>query len=134
MVHSRANAVAIALAAALLIPVAAPAAGSAPAGAGLTGRAVAFVHELAEGGFKTAEADFTGRMKQAVAPGKLRQTWQALVKRFGAFRKTGTCKTVVQGRYTTVIVATDFKSRALGFAVSFDPAKRIAGVHIVPAP
>jgi len=134
MVHSRANAVAIALAAALLIPVAAPAAGSAQTGASLTSRAAAFVHELAKGEFKSAEAGFTGQMKQAVAPGKLRETWRALVKRFGAFRKTGTLKTVVQGGYTTVIVATDFKARALGFAVSFDPAKRIAGVHIVRAP
>lgn len=134
MVHSRANAIAGALAAAFLIPIAATAAGHARTGTGLRSRATAFVHELAKGEFKTAETDFTGRMKRAVAPKKLRRAWQSVSRRFGGFQKTGIAKTVVQDGYTTVIVAADFKTRTLGIAVSFDSADKIAGVHFVPAP
>jgi hypothetical protein len=118
----------------LLVPISAQAAGSQEAKDTLTPKAVAFVRTLAKGDFETAEANFTEQMKQAAPPQKLREIWQRLLDQGGSFQDTGDSKTIVNGTYTTVVVKTDFKSRALGIAVTFDSAQRIAGMHFVPPP
>jgi hypothetical protein len=97
-------------------------------------KAVSFVRTLAKGDFKAAEADFTDQMKQAAPPPKLGEVWQRLISQVGPFQDTGNSKTVVQNGFTTVVVKADFKSRALGIAVTFDSAQRIAGMHFVPPP
>lgn len=119
------------LALALLICTAAPAATQ---GGSLGPKAVAFVRTVAKGDMQAAEADFTHRMKQAAPPAKLGVIWRRLIRKVGPFQGTSGSKTVVQGRLITVIVKTDFKRRALGIAVTFDAAHRIAGVHFVPPP
>lgn len=126
--------VAWALALAFLVPLVVQAAGGQPARGSPASRAVAFVRTLGRGDFQAAEADFTAQMRQAAPPDALREYWQQLLEHMGPFQDTGATKTVVQDGYTTVIVKTDFKSRALGIAVSFDSARRIAGVHFVPPP
>lgn len=124
----------IALLSALLLPVGAPAAGAGDANMTLTSRAVAFVRMLAAGSFAAAEAQFTGQMRQAAPPAKLREIWSGVESQVGAFQGTGDTRTVVEGGYTTVIVRTDFKQQALGIALAFDSAQRIAGMHFVPPP
>ncbi len=124
----------IGLALALLVPMAAAAAGAQAAKGSLVPKAVAFVRTLAQGDFQAAEADFTAQMKEALQPSKLGEVWQRLISQAGPFEDIGDSKTVVQNGYTTVVVRTDFKSRALGLAVTFDSARRIAGVHFVPPP
>jgi Protein of unknown function (DUF3887) len=124
----------IGLALALLACLAAQAAGGRAPKHGLVPRAVAFVHSLANGDFKGAEADFTGQMRAAAPPEALSRMWQQLLAQMGPFQDTGGSRTIVQGGYTTVAVRTDFKNRAVGIAVSFDSARRIAGIHIVPPP
>lgn len=116
------------LALVLLVAGAAKAAGGG-AEANLTSRATAFVHSLAAGNFQAAEAGFTGRMKQAASPEKLRALWQGLLNRFGSFQRTGDTHAVVESGYTTVVVNTDFRKRAFGIGVTFDRARRIAGIH-----
>ena len=123
----------IGLALALMIPLAARAAGQV-AKESLVPRAVSFVQTLAKGDFNAAEVDFTDQMKQAAPPAKLGQIWQGLINQVGPFQDTGDSKTVVQNGFTTVVVKVDFKSRALGIAVTFDSAQRIAGMHFVPPP
>ncbi|HEY6515928.1 MAG TPA: DUF3887 domain-containing protein [Steroidobacteraceae bacterium] len=123
----------IGLVLALLVPLAARAAGRA-AKESLVPKAISFVQTLAKGDFKAAEADFTDQMKQAAPPAKLAELWQGLISQVGPFRNTGDSKTVVQNGFTTVVVKTDFQSRALGIAVTFDSAQRIAGMHFVPPP
>lgn len=131
----RRTSVAIGLALALLVPIAAQAAGGGQGvEASLVPKAVSFVRALAKGDFKAAEADFTDQMKQAVSPAKLGEIWQRLISQVGPFQDTGDSKTVVQNGFTTIVVKTDFKSRALGIAVTFDSAQRIAGMHFVPPP
>ena len=125
--------VVIGLALALLVPLAVRAADQAANGS-LVSTAVAFVQTLAKGDFKAAEADFTDQMKQAAPPAKLGEVWQSLISQAGAFQDTGDSKTVVQNGFTTVVVKTDFKSQAVGIAVTFDSANRIAGMHLVPPP
>lgn len=132
MVHTRANLIASVLAAAIFVPVTALA--TSHTRTGLTAAANGFVHELAKGEFNASEATFTKQMKQAAPPPKLRRLWHEMTERFGAFHDTGDSKSVVRDGYTTVIVATEFKHRTIGIAVSFDSARRIAGMHIVPAP
>jgi Protein of unknown function (DUF3887) len=124
----------IALTLAFLVAVVVQAAGSQDAEKTLTSRAIAFVRTMAKGDFETAEADFTDQMKQAAPPEKLRQIWQSLLDHAGPFENTGDSKTVDQGGYTSVIITTKFKTRALGIAVTFDSAQRIAGMHFVPPP
>jgi len=126
--------VVIGLALALLVPVAARTADGQGAEASLVPKAVSFVRTLAKGDFKAAEADFTDQMKQAVPPAKLGEVWQTLISQVGPFQDTGDSRTVVQSGFTTVVVKTDFKSRTLGIAVTFDSARRIAGMHFVPPP
>jgi len=124
------------LALALLVctAVLAAAAPAATQGGSLVPKAVAFVRTVAKGDMQAAEADFTHRMKQAAPPAKLGVIWRRLIRKVGPFQGTSGSKTVVQSRFITVIVKTDFKSRALGIAVTFDAARRIAGVHFVPPP
>jgi hypothetical protein len=124
----------IGLALALLVPVAAPAAGDRGTRESLVPKAVAFVRTLAKGDFEAAEADFTDQMKQEVPPAKLRAIWQGLLNAIGPLQDTGDGKVDVQDGYTTVVVRGDFKSRALGIAVTFDSAQRIAGMHFVAPP
>ncbi len=100
----------------------------------LVPKAAAFVRTLAQGDFKTAEADFTDQMKQAAPPATLGEVWKRLIGKVGPFQGIGDSKTVQENEYTTVIVKADFKSRALGIAVTFDSAQRIAGMHFVPPP
>ncbi|HUA22496.1 MAG TPA: DUF3887 domain-containing protein [Steroidobacteraceae bacterium] len=129
----RRTSVVFGLALALLVPVA-QAAGDQAAKGSLVPEAVSFVRALAKGDFEAAEADFTDQMKQAAPPAKLGEVWQRLISQVGPFQDTGDSKTVVQNGFTTVVVRTDFKSRALGIAVTFDSAQRIAGMHFVPPP
>lgn len=124
----------IGVALALLAPLAARAADAGQGKDGLAPVAVAFVHTLAKGDYQAAEADFTGQMKQALPSAELRHAWRQLLSQFGSFQGTGITRASVQSGYTTVVVRTDFKSRALGIAVSFDSAHKIAGVHFVPPP
>lgn len=126
--------VTIALTIAFLLPVAVQVAGGQDANAILTSRAVAFVHMLARGKFDAAEADFTDQMKQAAPPAKLRGMWTRVQSQAGPFQDTGDTRTVVQAGYTTVVVRTNFKLQALGIAVAFDSARKIAGMHFVPPP
>ncbi|MGA7538079.1 MAG: DUF3887 domain-containing protein [Steroidobacteraceae bacterium] len=126
--------VVIGLALALLVPIAAQGAGGQAAKGSLVSKAVSFVRTLAKGDFNAAEADFTDQMKQAAPPAKLGEVWQRLISQVGPFQDTGDSKTVVQNGFTTVVVKTDFKSRAIGIAVTFDSAQRIAGMHFVPPP
>jgi hypothetical protein len=130
----RRTSVVIGLTLAVLVPLAAQAAGAQAAKGSLVPEAVSFVRTLGKGDFKAAEADFTDRMKQAAPPAKLGQVWQSLISQVGAFQDTGDSRTVVQNGFTTVVVRADFKSRALGIAVTFDSARRIAGMHFVPPP
>jgi hypothetical protein len=124
----------IGLALALLVPLAARAAGTQGEKGSLVPKAQAFVLTLAKGDFKAAEADFTRQMKDAAPPAKLGGVWRSLISQIGPFQGTGASKTVVRDGFTTVIVKTDFKTRALGIAVTFDSANRIAGMHFVPPP
>ena len=124
----------LALAMALLSPVALLAADTQVAPPALAQKAIAFVHTMARADFKTVEMDFTDQMKQAAPPEKLGELWQTLLNQAGSFLGTGDSKSVVQGSYTTVNVRTNFKHEAIGIAVSFDSASRIVGMHIVSPP
>ena len=119
---------------ALMATVAARAAGAQQANASLVSRAVAFVRTLAQGEFQTAEADFTEQMKQGLPPQRLAAVWQQVLSQAGPFQDTGNSTTAVQAGYTIVVVRADFKSRALGIEVAFDPERKIAGVHFVAPP
>ena len=119
---------------ALLLPIAGQVARGQEANATLTSRAIAFVHMLAQGNFDGAEADFTDQMKQAAPPTKLSEVWTGVQSQAGPYQGTGDAKTVVKGGYTTVVVATRFKLQAIGIAVTFDSAQKIAGMHFVPPP
>lgn len=124
----------IGLTLAFLVPIVAQAAGRQNTEKTLTPRAIAFVRTMAKGDFATAETDFTDQMKRAAPPEKLRQIWQSLLDQAGPFENTGDSKIIDQGGHTSVIITTDFKTRAIGIAVTFDSAHRIAGMHFVPSP
>ena len=124
----------VVFAVAVLLPIGAQVASGQQANATLTSRATAFVQMLAQGNFDGAEADFTDQMKQAAPPAKLREVWTGVQSQAGPFQGTGNTSTVVQGRDTTVIVRANFKLQAIGIAVTFDSARKIAGMHLVPPP
>ena len=110
---------------------------SAANGAGAGGdsvAAVAFVHQMASGQFSQAEAGFTSQMKSAVGADGLQQLWSKLQQMYGAFKSTGAVQSAVVQGYSIVTVRANFTSQAIGLAVAFDSAHRIAGLHLVPPP
>ena len=131
---SRHVSVTVVLASAFLFSFAAQIAGGQEANATPIAKAIAFVSMLAQGNFDGAGADFTDQMKQAAPAAKLREFWSGVQSQAGAFQNTGDTSVVVQGGYTTVIVRTNFKLQAVGIALAFDSAGKIAGMHLVPPP
>lgn len=127
-------ATAVALALALFVPSAALAAGGNAAHGGLPTKAVAFIRTMARGHFKSAETDFTARMKRAAPPQKLAALWHAFLKDLGPFQGTGKTLTVDQGGFESVVVRLNFKFHPIGLAVTFDSAERIAGLHPASPP
>lgn len=121
------------LALGFIAPTGASAANGAAAG-GDSAAAVAFVHQLASGQFPQAQANFTSQMKSAVGSDGLQQLWSKLQQMYGAFQSTGAVRSSAVSDYTIVVVRANFKSQAIGLAVAFDSAHRIAGVHLVPPP
>lgn len=134
MINDRKTSAVIGFAFALLLPIAAHAAGDQATNGNLVHKSLAFVQNWARGDLRTAETDFTSRMKQSAPPTKFGKLWQKMISRFGAFQGTGNTKTVVKNGLTTVIVEAKFKKQALGFALTFDSAQKISLFRLVSPP
>lgn len=115
----------------LLMGATAFAAGSRPVHEKFASQAEAFVHQMANGKFTAAEANFNDKMKQAASPQALQQLWHQLTGRFGPYQGTGEAKTgAVQGNPVAFVQA-QFKKKTLWMEIAFDNSGKIAGMHFV---
>ncbi len=127
----RLNAFGAGCAAALLAVAALPAAHAATPARNRT-EATAFIHELAAGQFKRAEARFGTQMRAHANAAKLESLWQFMQKQFGVYVRTDGSGTMRYHGHPMVIVHTMFKRQTVGLAVFFDHAHKINGLRVVP--
>ncbi len=94
--------------------------------------ATAFIHALAAGQFKQAEAHFNAQMRRHASPAKLKKLWKFMQKQFGVYAKTEGSDTMSYHGNPMVIVHTMFKHQTVGLAVFFNRSHEIAGLRVVP--
>jgi len=104
----------------------------APAKTDHTAAAVAFVQNMADGKFTEAVAPFDAAMTQAMSADRLKQTWQATLAQYGAFKKMGTTRTAREGGFDEVFVPLEFANTTLDCKVVFDADGKIGGLWFVP--
>jgi hypothetical protein len=107
-------------------------AGAAPSG-DLPSAGGQFVGLLVKGDFAGATAQFDATMKAALPEQKLRETWQALQKQAGLFKRQVRTRVETQEGYQIVLVTCQFERVLLDTKVVFDNKRQIAGLFFVPS-
>lgn len=110
-----------------------PAPASAIAAAPDARAALATLDALAAGRWAAATHGFDATMRQGLPPEKLRQLWQQLQQRNGAYQGHGAAVVVpAPVPYHSVLVPLRFSRATLGMLFSYDARGALAGLHIVP--
>ncbi|UCF04200.1 MAG: alpha/beta fold hydrolase [bacterium] len=99
----------------------------------LIGRATRFVELLRSGEYQEAVADFDETMKSVSPPGKLEETWKALIAQVGPLKRRTGVRQEPWKQYELVFVTCEFERALLDIKVVFDPEGRIAGMWFQPA-
>ena len=94
--------------------------------------AEALVAALAKGEFAAAGKDFDDAMRKALPEDKRKETWAALQKQLGPFKKQAGVRAEQGKKYLIVYVTCRFEKADLDAKVVFDGAK-ITGLFFVPA-
>jgi dienelactone hydrolase len=94
--------------------------------------AEALVAALAKGDFAAAGKDFDGAMKKALPEAKLKETWEAIQKQVGPFKKQLGVRTEAGGKYQFVYVTCRFEKMDLDARVVFE-GEKVAGLQFRPA-
>ncbi|MGH7747564.1 MAG: DUF3887 domain-containing protein, partial [Candidatus Dormibacteria bacterium] len=95
-------------------------------------KAETFVQQLSKGDFASAETNLTDQMKQAAPPEKLKEVWDGITAKAGAYQKTVKTRTVNAQGDTIILMKTQFKNGPVWITVTFDKTDKIAGMHLVP--
>ncbi len=95
-------------------------------------KARAFIAALANEDFAGARKDFDDAVDKALPEDKLRATWLATQKQFGAFKTQGAIRTERKDSYDIVTVACEFEKSAVDMRLVFDAKNRITGWQIKP--
>ena len=130
----------LSMASALMLGTPTLAAQPVPAGAIAAARAtpdaraaLATLDALAAGRWVAATHGFDAAMRQGLPPEKLRQLWQQLQQRNGAYQGHGAAVAApAPVPYHSVLVPLRFSRATLGLLFSYDPRGALAGLHIVP--
>jgi dienelactone hydrolase len=94
--------------------------------------AEALVAALAKGDFAAAGKDFDGAMKKALPEDKLKETWAAIQKQVGPFKKQLGVRAEAGKKYQFVYVTCHFEKMDLDARVVFDGDK-VTGLQFRPA-
>ncbi len=91
------------------------------------------VNALADGDYKKATENFNETMKKVMSEERLRQVWNSLIVRSGAFvRQVESRKEKAKG-YDVVLVTCKFEKTSVDARVVFDKYNRVAGLFFIPS-
>jgi hypothetical protein len=119
-------------ASAILVTLALSAAAAPEGEAARKAAAEAMVAALAKGDFAAAGKDFDDAMKKALPEDKLKETWAAVQKQVGPFKKQLAVRAEAGKKYQFVHVTCRFEKMDLDARVVFDGA-RVTGLQFKPA-
>lgn len=91
-----------------------------------------FVDQLTSGDFDAATATFDKDMMNVLGPGKLDETWTALVKQVGNFKQQTGIRSEQEPDYDVVYVVAEFESATLDIKVVFNKNSQISGLFFQP--
>jgi len=91
-----------------------------------------FVDLLAKDDFTGAVEPFDSTMKQAMPETTMRETWEALAKQAGPFKKRLGTRTMPQGGFDIAFVTCEFERAILDMKVVFNSKNQISGLWFVP--
>ncbi|MEN6355479.1 MAG: DUF3887 domain-containing protein [Armatimonadota bacterium] len=97
-----------------------------------TAVALEFVRCTADGKYADAVTHFDDAMSRAMSADQLKQAWESLIGRYGAFKKIGETRTGQEGGFDEVFVAVNFEKIILDVKVVFDKDGKIGGLWFVP--
>jgi dipeptidyl aminopeptidase/acylaminoacyl peptidase len=91
-----------------------------------------FVSVWSQGDYNTATVTFDETMLQMMPPEKMKEAWESLIARVGAFKGEVGTRTEKWNDYTIVFVTCDFEISPIDIKVVYDGKRRIAGLWFVP--
>ncbi len=94
----------------------------------------AMLDELDAGRFDAVSARFSPAMANAVSADKLKAVWTALPQQFGKFGHRGTARMEHLDSMTVVNIPLTFEHAALEASIAINPAGKVAGFLVRPAP
>jgi len=92
-----------------------------------------FVNLLVQENFSDAVKTFDATMSSVMPPKTLQETWTALIKQVGIFKKQISTRKVKYQQYDIVFVTCQFERTTLDIKVVFDSSKKVAGLFFVPS-
>ncbi len=94
--------------------------------------ALRFVSVWSQGDYSTATGTFDETMLKMMPPEKMKEAWESLIARVGAFKGEIGTRTEEWNEYTIVFVTCDFEMSPVDIKVVYDGERRIAGLWFVP--
>jgi len=92
-----------------------------------------FVNLLVQENFSAAVKTFDATMSSVMPPKTLQETWTALIKQVGIFKKQISTRKEKYQQYDFVFVTCQFERATLDIKVVFDSNKKVAGLFFVPS-
>jgi len=90
------------------------------------------VNSLANGNYQKAVENFDSTMKQLLPAEKLKQVWESLIAKFGAFVGQAGAREEKILVYDVIFVTCQFEKSVLDAKVVFNDKEQIAGLFFVP--
>ena len=90
------------------------------------------VNQIVAGQFDKVEARYNDKMKAALAPGRLADSWKQLLGQTGGFKSITSESAKAIQTFQVATLACEFERTTLDAVVSFDPDGALAGIRFVP--
>ena len=95
-------------------------------------KARAVVNEIVSGQFDKVEARYNDRMKAALPPGKLGETWKQLLGQTGGFKNITADSAQAIQTFQVATLVCEFERTTLDAVISFDADGTLAGIRFRP--
>ncbi len=100
-------------------------------GANIRTRVIGLIEAQAAGNFPIAEQYFDNRMRAALPPDALHNTWQGLLTKYGKYQRISGTRIAGCWPYTLVNVTAQFEKAAVTMRVVFNRDGQISGLWLV---
>jgi hypothetical protein len=98
----------------------------------ITDIAKEFLNLLIKEDFKTSVTCFDTTMKTALPENKLKEAWESLITKAGAFKKETSIKKDKEGSYDVVHITCEFEKTPVDMKIVFNNSKEISGLWFLP--